>query len=79
VLKAGFETQLRAPRLSIPFGMRALGMTRQRGDGRLQGGIQPRHVPALQGLDKIASDMHGTPSYLAGRHGHLSEKLGHVG
>src|SRR6266849_4550121 len=39
VLKAGFETQLRTPRLSIPFGMSALGMTGQIGDGRLQGGI----------------------------------------
>ena len=54
VLKAGFETQLRAPRLSIPFGMSALGMTRQIGDGRLQGGIEPRHVPTLQGLDNVA-------------------------
>ncbi len=26
--KEGFETQLRASRLPIPFGMRALGMTR---------------------------------------------------
>src|SRR5438128_8329993 len=35
VVKAGFETQLCAPRLSIPCGMSALGMTRQIGDGRL--------------------------------------------
>lgn len=43
VLKAGFETQLRTPRLSIPFGMSALGMTRQIGDGPLQGGIIGRY------------------------------------
>jgi len=54
VLKAGFEAQLRASRLSIPFGMRALGMTRQRRDGRLQRGIQTSYVPALQGLDQVA-------------------------
>jgi hypothetical protein len=54
VLKAGFETQLRAPRLSIPFGMSALGMTRQIGEGCLQGGIEPRHVPMLQGPDNVA-------------------------
>jgi prolyl-tRNA synthetase len=54
VLKAGFETQLRTPRLSIPFGMSALGMTRQIGDGCLQGGIEPRHVPMLQGPDNVA-------------------------
>ena len=54
VLKAVFETQLRTPSLSIPFGMSALGMTRQRGDGRLQGGIEPHHVSTLPGLDKVA-------------------------
>ena len=54
VLKARFETQLRTSCLSIPLGMRALGMTRQIEDGRLQGGIQPRHVSTLQGLDQVA-------------------------
>src|SRR2546421_4615957 len=54
VLKAGFETQLRAPRLAIPFGMSALGMTGQRGDGRLHGGIEPHHVSTLPDLDKVA-------------------------
>ena len=33
--KAGFEAQLRASCLAIPFGMRALSMTRQIRDGRL--------------------------------------------
>ena len=54
VVKAGFETQLCAPRLSIPCGMSALGMTRQRGDGRLHGGIEPHHVSTLPDLDKVA-------------------------
>src|SRR6266568_3645058 len=54
VLKAGFETQLRAPRLSIPFGMSALSMTRQIGDGCLQSGIEFRHVSMLQGPDNVA-------------------------
>src|SRR6266571_1082344 len=54
VLKAGFETQLRAPRLSIPFGMSALSMTRQIGDGCLQSGIELRHVSMLQGPDNVA-------------------------
>src|SRR6266581_8800999 len=49
--KEGFETQLQASRLSIPFGMRALGMTRQICDGLPQRGIEPRLVPALQGPD----------------------------
>src|SRR5437879_1325533 len=31
--------------------MCALGMTRQIRDGLLQGGIEPNHVPALQGPD----------------------------
>src|SRR5882724_9486587 len=78
VLKAGGETQLRTPRLAIPFGMSALGMTRQRGDGRLQGGIEPHHVSTLPGLDKVAEDMQGTHRHLACRHGHLREELGHV-
>jgi len=43
VLKEGFEAQLRTSGLSIPFGMRALGMTRQIRDGRLQGGIIGRY------------------------------------
>src|SRR5215472_7288498 len=38
LLKEGFKTQLRTPCLSIPFGMRASGMTHQIRDGRLQGG-----------------------------------------
>ena len=54
IFKAGFETQLRASPLSISFGMSALGMARQRRDGRLQGGIQPDHVSTLQGLDEVA-------------------------
>jgi hypothetical protein len=52
--KEGFEAQLRASRPSIPFGMSALGMTRQIRDGCLQCGIQARRVPALQGLNKVA-------------------------
>jgi insertion element IS1 protein InsB len=54
LLKEGFEAQLRASRPSIPFGMSALGMTRQIRDGCLQCGIQARRVPALQGLNKVA-------------------------
>src|SRR6059036_3681746 len=54
ILKEGFETQLRTPCLSIPCGMCALGMTRQIRDGLLQRGIEPRHVPALQGPDNVA-------------------------
>ena len=53
VLKAGFETQLRTPCLLIPCGMRALSMTRQIREGRLQSGIQPRAVPGLQGLHQV--------------------------
>ena len=49
--KAGVETQLRAPRLPIPFGMRALGMTCEIRHSRLQGVIEPCHVSGLQGLD----------------------------
>ena len=52
--KAGFESQLRAARVPITFGMRALGMTSQIRDGRLYRGIEPRHVPDLQGLDNPA-------------------------
>ena len=54
IFKAGFETQLRASRLSISFGMSASGMARQIRDGRHQGGIQPDHVSMLQGLDEVA-------------------------
>lgn len=53
VLKAGFETQLRTPCLLIPCGMRALSMTRQIREGRLQSGIQPHDVPGLQGLHQV--------------------------
>ena len=53
VLKAGFETQLRTPCLLIPCGMRALSMTRQIREGRLQSSIQPRDVPGLQGLHQV--------------------------
>src|SRR3989442_349165 len=79
LLKEGFEAQLRASRPSIPFGMSTLGMTRQIRDGCLQGSIQPSHVPALQGLDNVAQDVHGTHGHLACRHGHLHEELSHVG
>jgi hypothetical protein len=54
MFKAGFETQLRASRLSISCGVSASGMARQIRDGRPQGGIQPDHVPMLQGLDEVA-------------------------
>src|SRR6266571_69358 len=54
IVKAGFESQLRAACVPITFGMRALGMTRQIRDGRLYRGIEPRHVPDLQGLDNPA-------------------------
>src|SRR6266852_8493951 len=49
-----FEAQLRAPRLSITFGMSTLGMTRQIRDGRFQRDIEPCDVPGLQGLDNPA-------------------------
>jgi len=75
----GFEAQLQASRVPITFGMRALGMTRQRGDGLLHRVIEPCHVPGLQSLDNAASDMHGTHGYFARRHGHLREELGHRG
>jgi hypothetical protein len=52
--KAGFEAQLRASCLAIPFGMRALSMTRQIRDGRLQRGIQTSDVTSLQSLDQLA-------------------------
>ena len=54
IVKAGLESQLRAARVPITFGMRALGMTSQIRDGRLYRGIEPRHVPDLQGLDNPA-------------------------
>jgi hypothetical protein len=50
----GFETQLGASCLSIPLGMRTLGMTRQIRDSLLQRGLKACHVPALQGLDNRA-------------------------
>src|SRR5256885_12451016 len=50
----GFETQLRASRLPIPFGMGALGMTREIRHRRLQRVIEPCHVRGLQGLDNPA-------------------------
>jgi len=65
--------------LPIPFGMRALGMTRQIRDGRLERGIESSHVPALQGLDNVASNMHGTHGHLACRHRHRGEELRHRG
>jgi hypothetical protein len=52
--KEGFEAQLQASRLSIPCGMRALGMTRQSRNGLLQRGIEPHLIPALQGPDNGA-------------------------
>jgi hypothetical protein len=54
MFKAGFETPLRASRLSISFGMSASGMARQRRDGRHQGGRQPDHVSRLPDLDEVA-------------------------
>jgi hypothetical protein len=54
VLQAGFEAQLRAACRSVSCGMRALGMTCQIGDGRLQGGLQTGDVPTLEGLDQVA-------------------------
>src|SRR6266849_4359093 len=54
VLKVGFEAQLHAAALSIPCGMRALGMACQIGDGGLQRGIQRHHIPSLQGFDHVA-------------------------
>jgi hypothetical protein len=62
-LQEGFEASLQASRLSITFGMSALGMTRQRRDGLLQRVIEPCDVPGFQGLDTPASDMHGTHGY----------------
>lgn len=50
----GVEAQLRAARVPITFGMRALGMTSQIRDGLLQRVIEPCHVPGLQGLDNPA-------------------------
>ena len=52
--KEGFETQLRASRVPIPFGMRTLGMTREIRHSRLQRGRESYHVPGLQGLDNPA-------------------------
>ena len=51
---AGFETQLRASRLLISLGMRTLGVTRQREDGRLQGGMEIHHIAPLEGVDDVA-------------------------
>ena len=47
----GFETELRASRVPIPFGMRALGMTREIRHSRFQCGVESSYVPPLQGLD----------------------------
>src|SRR5215831_19730748 len=54
ISKAGFETQLRASRLSISCGMGALSMIRQIRHGLLQRGREPRHVPILQGSNNVA-------------------------
>ena len=54
LLHEGFEAQLCASRLSIPCRMSAAGMTRQIRNGRLERGIEPGHVPTLQGLDNGA-------------------------
>jgi len=75
--KEGFEAQLRAARVPITFGMRALGMTRQRHDGRLYRVIEPGHVPGLPGLDNPASDVYSTQSHLARGPGHRQEEWGH--
>ena len=53
-LQERFEAQLQAPRLSITFGMSALGMTRQIRNGHFQRVIEPCDVPGLQGLDNPA-------------------------
>src|SRR6516225_6192739 len=66
--KEGFEAQLQASRLSIPCGMRALGMTRQIRDGLLQGGIEPRLIPALHSPDNGTEDMDSTQGDLARGH-----------
>src|SRR5207302_3000522 len=77
MFKEGFEAQLRASRLSISCGMRALGMARERRHGHLQGGIQPHDVPGFQGLAKPASTVYGPPRHLACRHGHCREAWRH--
>ena len=77
--KEGFEPQLGASCCSIPLGMRALSMARQIGYGRLQRGIEPSRVPSLQGLHKLAYDMHGTHGDLTRGYGYLREELGHIG
>src|SRR4029434_1073770 len=74
-LQERFEAQLQAPRLAITFGMRALGMTGQRRDGRFQRVIEPCDVPGLQGLDNPAEDMYGTHGDFACGHGHLRQEL----
>ena len=79
MLKAECETQLRASCLSIPCGMRALGMTRQRGDSCLQSGIACRYVPMRQGPDKVASDVQSPHRHLACGQGYLHEEVRHVG
>jgi hypothetical protein len=76
IFKAGFQTQLRASPLSISCGMSTLGMARQRGDGRLQGGRQPAHGATLQGLDAGTSDLPSTHGHLACRHGTRQQELG---
>src|SRR5712691_6430945 len=77
--KAGVETQLRAPRLPIPFGMRALGMPCEIRHSRLQGVREPCHVSGLQGLDNPTEDVHGTHGHLARGHGHRNEEMGYRG
>jgi hypothetical protein len=79
VLPAGFKTHLRAACLPIPFGMCALGMTREICHSRLQRLIESCHVPGPQGLDNVAQDMPGTHRHLACGHGHRAEQLRHVG
>jgi hypothetical protein len=79
VPKEGFEPQLGASCCSSSLGMRALRMTRQIRDGRLQRGIEPAHVPGLYSLNNLASDMPSTHGDLACRHGHLRQDLGHIG
>src|SRR5262245_34673519 len=65
ILKEGFETQLGPSCVTIPLGMSALGMTRQRCDGGLQRGIEHSDIAMLQGFDKVAEDVHGTQGHLA--------------
>jgi hypothetical protein len=52
-LKKGIETELRASRPLISFGMRTLGMTRQIHDSCLQRPIEPGDIACFQGLDHV--------------------------